>query len=111
MKVRLVTLKRSRELIGALVPSPVDGKGACAPARSRRKPRGGEGEPTAPALHGERRDFVGERRVSRRRALNRMRRAERGKCEDKEVLMRTKLELEVMVGVLIAGDEELNYLI
>ena len=36
---------------------------------------------------------------------------ERGKCEDKEVLMRTKLELEVMVGVLIASDEELNYLV
>ena len=79
MKVRLITFERSRELIGTLVPSPVNRKGACPPKWSRGEPRGGEGETASPALHGKRRDPIGELRVGRRRALNRLRRADPGK--------------------------------
>ena len=75
MKVRQVALERRREFIDALLTSPVDGKGAGAPAWSRGKPRGGEGEAAAPALHGEKRGLIGERRVSSGRALDRVRRA------------------------------------
>ena len=76
VKVRLITLERRREFIGALLASPVDGKGAGAPTWSRGKPRGREGQVAAPARHGEGRDPIGESRVSSCRVWDRVRRTD-----------------------------------